>query len=524
MARPASTAASRERVPLAEVEPGATVLVRAGERVPVDGVVLAGESELDRSRLTGEPLPAAVGVGDEVWAGTVNLTGLLRVRVERRGAETLAGRLAALAEDAAFAKSHAQRVADAVAAVFVPVVIAIAAATAADRAGDRAADRGRRRASGRRARGLVPVRARARDARSRSSNAIGAGSRHGLLLRGGPALERAGHIATVAFDKTGTLTGGAPVLAGVLPADLAEEPAVAHARARRGGRGRRPAPGGGGDRCRRRRHAPAATSVHEARAAVERRAGAGLVGDVDGVRVLVGSERLLAEEGVALPAADCRGGARGASERRARGVGRADGRAAGRPALRRRDPARGGRGDRRAARGRRADRDRERRRAGDVRGGGGRARHRRGARRGAAAREGARRARARRDAAARLRSWATASTTRPRSGRPTWRSRWAAAPTWRCSRPTWCSRGEGSPLSAMPALLQLAGATRRVIVARTSCGRSPTTWSRYRSRSSGGSRRWPRRRRWRASSLAVVANSWRLRFAIRDEKRRDGRA
>jgi heavy metal translocating P-type ATPase len=293
-----------ERVPLAEVTPGATVLVRAGERVPVDGVVLAGESEIDRSRLTGEPLPAAVAAGDEVWAGTVNLAGLLRVRVERCGAETLAGRLAALAEDAAFAKSHAQRVADAVAAVFVPVVIAIAAAAAfiGLATGVPLA------AAVERAVAVLVVScpcALALATPLAVANAIGAGAEHGLLLRGGPALERAGRIETVAFDKTGTLTGGAPVLAGVLPADLAEQ-GVARMLALA-------AAVEAGDP-----HPVAAAIVAAAVGAaaesadatdaprtanVERRPGAGLIGEVDGGRVLVGSERLLADEGVALGSA-----------------------------------------------------------------------------------------------------------------------------------------------------------------------------------------------------------------------------
>ena len=113
------------------------VLVRAGERVPVDGVVLAGDSEIDRSRLTGEPLPAAVGVGDEVWPARSTSTGCCAYASHVRSRDA-AGRLAALVEDAAFAKSHAQRLADAVAGVFVPVVIAIAprrAHRARDRAG-----------------------------------------------------------------------------------------------------------------------------------------------------------------------------------------------------------------------------------------------------------------------------------------------------------------------------------------------------------------------------------------------------
>jgi len=292
------------RVPLSEIETGATVLVRAGERVPVDGVVLAGESELDRSRLTGEPLPATVRADDEVWAGTVNLTGLLTVRVERLGSMTLAGRLAALAEDAAFAKSHAQRVADAIAAVFVPVVIAIAGATVLI---GLATGVPLASAVGRAVAVLVvscPC-ALALATPLAVANAVGAGARHGILLRGGPALERAQHITTVAFDKTGTLTAGVLSLSGALPADMSEPDTarvIALAAALEGGDPH-----------------PVATAILEAASrflapeldgafdvptsatAVKRHPGAGISGDIGDLRVLAGSERLLAEEGVPIP-------------------------------------------------------------------------------------------------------------------------------------------------------------------------------------------------------------------------------
>jgi len=238
-----------------------------------------------------------VGVGDEVWAGTVNLSAVLRVRVTRAGAETLAGRLASLAEDAAFAKSHTQRITDAVAAVFTPVVIAIAAATLLIGlvTGVGLAEAVERAVavlvvSCPCALGLAtPV---------ALSAAISAGSKRGLLFRGGPALETAGEIAVVAFDKTGTLTVGTPSVTGFLPATLsAEEVArllslaatvevgdahpVAAAIVAAASAG---APG-----------APA-----EAATDIERHPGRGLSGGVSGLRVLVGSERLLAEHAVAL--------------------------------------------------------------------------------------------------------------------------------------------------------------------------------------------------------------------------------
>ena len=288
---------SASRVAVADLPPDALVLIRPGERVPADGIVLVGEGEIDRSRLTGESMPAAVGVGDEVWAGTVNLSAVLRVRVTRAGAETLAGRLASLAEDAAFAKSHTQRITDAVAAVFTPVVIAFAAATlliglvtgvglagAVERAVAVLV------VSCPCALGLAtPV---------ALSAAISAGSKHGLLFRGGPALETAGEIAVVAFDKTGTLTLGMPSVTGFLPPTLTSEESarlLSLAAAIEVGDA----------------HPVAAAIVSAAMVAaagaegtaadaVERHPGRGLSGVVSGRRVLVGSERLLAEEGVAL--------------------------------------------------------------------------------------------------------------------------------------------------------------------------------------------------------------------------------
>ena len=106
-----------------------SVVVRAGERVPVDGLVPEGTSDVDGSRLTGEPMPATVSAGRRGLGGHGEPHRHPRRAADRVASDTLTGRLAAVAEDAVFAKSHSQRLADAVAAVFVPVVLAVAAAT-----------------------------------------------------------------------------------------------------------------------------------------------------------------------------------------------------------------------------------------------------------------------------------------------------------------------------------------------------------------------------------------------------------
>lgn len=212
------TAALAERVPLCEVSPGAILAIRPGERVPTDGILTAGSSEMDRSRLTGEPIPTACGVGDEVWAGTMNLTGLVLARVTRVGPETLAGRLGSMLEDAVFAKSSAQRLADSVSRVFVPVVIGIAVGAAFI---SFATGLGVPEAVTRAVAVLVVACPCALGLATplATTNAVSAGARNGLLIRGGPTLERSEGIAVVAFDKTGTLTHGRPDIVGAIGPD-----------------------------------------------------------------------------------------------------------------------------------------------------------------------------------------------------------------------------------------------------------------------------------------------------------------
>ncbi len=282
------------RVPVADVRAGALVAVRAGERVPVDGTIVEGSSELDVARLTGEPLPAAVEPGDEAWAGSINLTDTLVLRVERVASETLSGRLRAIAEDAVFAKSNTQRLADKVASLFVPTVLVIAAATVLIVSATVGLAEGISRAVAVLvvacpcALGLATPLAVA--------NAVGAGARRGILIRGGPALERAGDVRFVALDKTGTLTQGLPSVVRVMT-----WPANGAAGARDELLGVAAALEVGDP------HPVAAAIVAAAGVGVSgardtrRIAGAGVEGLLDGVRGLVGNERLLATHALEPP-------------------------------------------------------------------------------------------------------------------------------------------------------------------------------------------------------------------------------
>lgn len=221
-------------VPLAEVRPGDLILVRSGERVPVDGRVAAGSASVDESLLTGEPMPVAKTVGMRVSAGTLNQSGVLVLEVASVGPATMLGRIQAMVEDAQLRKAPVQRLADRVSGLFVPLVVAVAVVTA----------------GGWLLKGLVVQQATWSDAwRPALSAAVavlviacpcalglatplallvatGRGAHMGLLLRGGEVLEKAVGIEVVFTDKTGTLTQGRPAVQAVIWADgqMAEEP------------------------------------------------------------------------------------------------------------------------------------------------------------------------------------------------------------------------------------------------------------------------------------------------------------
>jgi Cu+-exporting ATPase len=198
-------------LPLAQVRVGMQVVVRAGERIPVDGTVLDGASEVDESLITGESLPVAKHAGDLVTGGAVNGDGLLRVQTTAVGAETTLARIVRLVESAQARKAPIQRLVDRVSAVFVPVVIGAAALTLL----------GWGLASGDWTRAIldavaVLVIACPCALGLATPTAIMAGTgvaaRHGILIKDAEALELAHALQVVAFDKTGTLTEGRPQL------------------------------------------------------------------------------------------------------------------------------------------------------------------------------------------------------------------------------------------------------------------------------------------------------------------------
>jgi len=207
-------------IPIEQVVPADIVVVRPGEKIPVDGIVVDGRSSVDESMLTGESIPVEKNAGDEVFGATMNSTGSFRFRATKVGKDSALSQIIRLVEEAQGSKAPIQRLADVIASYFVPAVLVIAAGTFAVWL----------------AFGPEPAIAFA------LLNAVavliiacpcalglatptaimvgtGKGAEYGVLIRGGEALETAHKVDTVVLDKTGTITEGKPSVTDIIPAN-----------------------------------------------------------------------------------------------------------------------------------------------------------------------------------------------------------------------------------------------------------------------------------------------------------------
>ena len=277
---------SVREIPAEDVQVGDVLLVRPGDRIPLDGVVLRGESRIDTAPITGEPVPVSVGVGDEVTSGCVNTTGQLTIRVEKPLAESMGTRILDSVENAAASKPKIDRFITRFARIYTPVVVAIAVVTA-----------------------VVPSVftgdwgywvytaltflvmscpcALVLSVPLVFFAGIGAGSKKGILFKGGQSTEAMGKVKVVVMDKTGTLTEGdfkvQSVVGGMPLLQLCAS-------------------------CEQQSTHPIAASVVAAAQAqklellrpetVEELAGRGIRATVQGSRVLCGNVRLLKEENI----------------------------------------------------------------------------------------------------------------------------------------------------------------------------------------------------------------------------------
>ena len=205
-----------ETIPAEQVQKGDVFAVRPGESIPVDGVILEGESAVDESALTGESIPVDKALGDPVCAATINHSGYLRCEASRVGEDTTLSQIIRMVSDAAATKAPIAKIADRVSGVFVPIVISIAAVTTLVWL---LLGYGTAFALARGISVLVISCPCALGLATPVAIMVGSGvgARNGILFKTAVSLEETGKVQIVALDKTGTITQGAPVVTDLLP-------------------------------------------------------------------------------------------------------------------------------------------------------------------------------------------------------------------------------------------------------------------------------------------------------------------
>ena len=292
-------------LPIEQVQAGDELVVRPGEKIPVDGVVLSGASAVDESLITGESIPVEKGESDTLIGATINQTGLLRMRATNVGADTVLANIIRMVEQAQGSKAPIQRLADTIASIFVPVVLVIAALTFILWAILGSLSVLSSGAAGSTSPWIVALVAAVAVLVVACPCALGLatptaimvgtgkGAERGILIKGGESLERIQAVRAVLLDKTGTLTKGKPSLtdAVAVPGQQVEEMLRLAAEAEQGAE--HPLAGaivsGAKTRGLTLDHAPAQLTALPGR---------GLAAVVEGRSVLVGTHNLLDEHGI----------------------------------------------------------------------------------------------------------------------------------------------------------------------------------------------------------------------------------
>lgn len=278
------TDAGEETIAVSEIRVGDILRILPGEKIPVDGVILAGETSVDQSILTGESLPVDKSVGDSVFCGTINRFGAIDIRAAKVGEDSSLSQLIRMVKEAEDKKAPMERIADRAASWLVPAALLIAVIT-----------------------GLIthdltravtvlvvfcPC-ALVLATPTAIMAAIGQATKHGVIIKSGEALEKMGRVDTIAFDKTGTLTYGTPAVSDVIPfGDVISEEELLLVTASAERKSEHPLA-----------KAVVAYAKEKATALIDpdtflMRAGKGVEATVNGRRVLCGSESFLAENGI----------------------------------------------------------------------------------------------------------------------------------------------------------------------------------------------------------------------------------
>jgi P-type Cu+ transporter len=210
-----------EEIPAENVKSGDKVVVRPGERIPVDGTIFEGASQIDESLLTGESMPVSKGPNDLVTGGSINGEGLLRIEATTVGAQSALSKIIKLIQNAQASKAPVQNLVDRIAAIFVPIVVVIAVATFI---GWQQTGLGIEGAIINAVAVLVIACPCSLGLATPTAIMVGTGvaARHGILIKDADALEKAYRVDTVIFDKTGTLTEGRPKIIAIVSSDEGE--------------------------------------------------------------------------------------------------------------------------------------------------------------------------------------------------------------------------------------------------------------------------------------------------------------
>jgi Cu+-exporting ATPase len=280
--------------PIDEVRVGDLVVVRPGEKIPVDGEIEDGSSNVDESMLTGEPMPVAKRAGDPVVGGTLNTTGSFRFLARKVGADTVLRQIVRMVEQAQASKAPIQRLVDAVAGVFVPVVLVLAIATFVVWFNLAPVETRQARATLAAVAVLIIACPCALGLATPTAIMVGTGrgAQAGILIKGAEALERAQRVGVVVLDKTGTVTEGKPTVAAVTPAGAFTDDELLRLAASAEQASEHPL-GAAMVRAAEGRGLPLADPVD-----FQAIAGHGIEAVVEGRRVLVGNARFLRQRGV----------------------------------------------------------------------------------------------------------------------------------------------------------------------------------------------------------------------------------
>jgi len=283
---------TEEEIPSSQVRLGDLVIVRPGEKVPVDGIILEGHSELDESLITGESLPVPKSVDDKVIGGSVNAHGALVVKTTAIGGESTLARIVRLVENAQAAKAPVERLVDRVSAVFVPVVIVISLLTILGW-GFYSGNWEQAIING--VAVLVIACPCALGLATPASIMVGTGvaAKAGVLIKDAEALEIAHSVTTVAFDKTGTLTEGKPQVSAFITESGKEKEVLGLLASLQSGS----------------EHPLAKAAIEKAKKEnitfgsaknIKSIPGRGLQGEVENATILVGTEKLIQEKGIEI--------------------------------------------------------------------------------------------------------------------------------------------------------------------------------------------------------------------------------